>query len=126
MDQPPEPTRSTAASQAAVVAKLRRDLAQRIKSNQRESLAHSSGWPGLDSILPTGGLERGTLVDWLYASGGNGAGTLALAAAREALAPDTSLVVIDPGREFYPPAAVALGIDLRQMVLIRPTTQQTA
>lgn len=124
MSQSAEPIRPTAASQAATLARLRRALAQRVKETSRANDTHSSGCPALDRILPAGGLQRGTLVDWLYASRAGGAGTLALTAAREALAHDTSLVVIDPGREFYPPAAVTLGIDLGQLVLIRPATQR--
>lgn len=106
----------------------------------------STGSPALDRLLPTGGLVRGTLVEWLADEPGSGAATLALFAAaqatqrtlpatptfsadqRPAAAQATAglVVVIDPQREFYPPAAVGIGLDLSRLLLVRPDSPAAA
>jgi protein ImuA len=78
----------------------------------------SSGCPALDHSLPGRGFRRGTLIEWLSAGEGTGAWTLALLAAREACRNGGMLVVLDRGREFCPPAAVRLGIELEQLVVV--------
>src|SRR5687767_9104875 len=82
--------------------------------------AVSTGYDLLDRALPDGGFHRGTLVEWLTDSGGSGATTLALAAARQACSEAGTLVVIDRRRTFYPLAAVACGIDLSRLLFVRP------
>lgn len=84
----------------------------------------SSGSAALDCLLPAGGFCRGTLVEWLSAVGGNGTGTLAVIAAREAALQGGVVVVIDRGRWFYPPAAACWGIDLEKLIVIRPRSHQ--
>ena len=113
---------NTPAAREALVASLRREMAQRFKVRDYSPAANSSGFSPLDALLPHGGLKPGTLLDWLYASPGNGAGTLALLLAARALETEQVLVVIDPQRQFYPPAAVALGVELRRVVLVHPLT----
>lgn len=81
--------------------------------------AISSGCPALDAILPARGLRPGTLSEWLAVGPGAGAATLALGAAREACRQGGALVVLDRAGEFYPPAAVARGIALSQLLLVR-------
>ncbi len=49
-----------------------------------------SGCEALDRLLPAGGFRRGTLVEWLSAGDGAGAGTLALLAAREVYSAEMS------------------------------------
>ena len=83
----------------------------------------SSGDATLDTLLPDRGFRRGALVEWLGKNDASGAGTLALVAAREALATGGALVVFDRARKFYPPAALALGIPLEQLILVRPRNQ---
>jgi protein ImuA len=83
----------------------------------------STGSPALDQLLPGGGLKRGSLVEYLSPAAGSGAGTLALAAAREACRHEEgqrALVVVDQSRTFYPPAAAAWGLDLSQTILLHP------
>ena len=80
----------------------------------------SSGCPALDRLLPQGGFRRGSLVEWCAAARGGGAGTLALLAAREACRSGGTLVVLDRRREFYPPAAVVWGLELSQLLIVRP------
>lgn len=79
----------------------------------------SSGIPPLDAVLPGGGFRRGTLVEWLDARQGAGAGLLALQGARQALRLGGMLVVLDGEREFYPPAALGQGIELARLVVLR-------
>ncbi len=80
----------------------------------------STGWPQLDRLLPAGGLERGTLCEWLSSGLGSGAAWLALRAAAEAALAGGVVVVIDLERRFYPPAAVDAGLDLGRTLLVHP------
>jgi hypothetical protein len=86
----------------------------------------TSGWPSLDRLLPGGAFCRGTLVEWLADGRATGACTLALTAAREACREAGSLVVIDREHEFYPPAALELGIDLARLIIVRPRDKDHA
>jgi protein ImuA len=79
----------------------------------------STGCGPLDELLPGGGVCRGTLAEWLAAGEGTGSGTLALLCAREACRDGGTLIVLDDRREFYPPSAVRLGIDLEQLIVVR-------
>lgn len=105
-----------------------RELQDRLRGwesapGQRAKVLVSGGSSALDGWLPEGGLHRGTLVEWLEDGPGQGAGALALAAAREACRQGAALVVVDdPQSEcrFYPPAAAALGIDLERTLIVRP------
>jgi hypothetical protein len=106
-----------------------RKTVQRLETQGRqrwESQGVSTGVNLLDQLLPTGGLVRGTLVEWFMGSGnenvggiGAGAGALALRAACEAARDGGYVIVFDRLRRFFPPAAVAWGLDLRQVVLVR-------
>jgi protein ImuA len=78
----------------------------------------STGIEALDRLLPDAGFREGTLVEWLAESGSGD--QLALLAAAPALGSDRVLIVIDGEKTFYPPAAAALGIDLRRLILVRP------
>jgi hypothetical protein len=80
--------------------------------------AISSGLEVLDHLLPDGGFRAGTLIEWVAEKGS--ADQLALLAARSALGEDRVLIVIDDEETLYPPAAAALGIDLRRLFLVRP------
>jgi len=79
----------------------------------------SSGCVALDRLLPDGGWKRGSLIEWLSAERGSGAGTLAIVAAREAAVRGGAVVVMDNQGWFYPPAAAALGMDLGNLIVIR-------
>ncbi len=78
-----------------------------------------SGCEGLDRLLPDRGFRCGTLVEWLVCGEGSGGQTLALIVARHACRQGGTLVVLDETREFYPPAAVRLGIALDKLLLIQ-------
>jgi hypothetical protein len=83
----------------------------------------SSAYGPLDKLLPGRGFRRGTLVEWLAFEAGSGAESLALAAAREACREGGALVVFDLAREFYPPAAVGLGIDPASLIIVQAASQ---
>ncbi|HEV8002324.1 MAG TPA: hypothetical protein VGP63_20705 [Planctomycetaceae bacterium] len=84
----------------------------------------SSGMDVLDRLLPDAGFRAGSLIEWMAEKGS--ADQLALLAARSALedraalGEDRVLIVIDDEETLYPPAAAALGIDLRRLILVRP------
>src|SRR5262245_34408694 len=102
------------------VVALRRELALREgyrPADDRPPLG--AGAAGLDRLLPAGGLRPGSLVEYLAARGRGGAATLALAAARSACQDGRLLVVCDRQRRFYPPAAAAWGLDLKNVLLLR-------
>jgi hypothetical protein len=58
----------------------------------------------------------------LSAGGGDGAGSLALAAARQACHTGRALVVVDRQRTFSPPAAAGWQIDVTRVVVVRPVS----
>jgi protein ImuA len=83
----------------------------------------SSGCPALDRILPHQGFRCGTLVEWLSSGPGSGATTLAFRAAVRARSPlvdDGAVVVLDSSGEFYPPAAIAQGIEPSRLIVVHP------
>ena len=87
----------------------------------------SSGCQAMDRHLPGGGYQGGTIVEYLRSQPACGANYLALSAARHAMnANQRFLVVVDLAQQFYPPAAVAMGIDLQRLVLVRPKSAADA
>jgi len=123
----------------ALVASLRHEVA-RLEAGRppEDKRPVSTGSPALDRLLPAGGLRRGTLVEYLTPSAGSGAGTLALSAAREACREGRAFVVLDwttlarsasegnRSGHFYPPAALAWGLDLSKMLVLRPASDADA
>jgi hypothetical protein len=99
--------------------KLRREIARlETGAKRRSGESVSSGCEALDGLLPERGFCRGTLVEWLSADGA-GACTLAMLAARHACSDSGMLAVFDRCREFYPPAAVRLGVEPEQLLVIQ-------
>jgi len=117
--------------------------------------AVSTGFRPLDRLLPAGGVRRGSLIEWLAADDASGAVALACAVAcrlagprsarhatagSEAVAalPATTILVVDRGGRFHPPAvlpwleAMACDVAARdgsggdgrrpQLVVARPST----
>ncbi len=83
-----------------------------------------SGHPVLDQLLPRGGVERGSLVEWLSTDQGSGAGTIALRVAREAARGGGAIVVMDRQHAFYPVAAAGMGIDLQRLIVVLTRNQK--
>jgi len=96
-----------------------RQLAERIR------LIESTRPMATEAIALDGGLGRlfplagGMFVELIAATEGAGAWSIALALAKAACGSDRLLLVADQQRCFYPPAAVKLGIDLRQLAVAR-------
>jgi hypothetical protein len=78
----------------------------------------SSGSRAIDGMLPAGGYNRGTIIEWL-ADHGSGAEYLSLLAARHAADDGGALVIVDQHSQFYPPAARAMGIALGNLIVLR-------
>ena len=106
---------------AAVVAQLAAAVGRLQKHHRPVGLTTvSTGSALLDRLLPGGGLERGSLVEWLAAGPGSGATSLALLAASQACRSGGMLAVLDAGRSFYPPAVADRLVDRSRLLIVRP------
>jgi protein ImuA len=117
---------------AGTRSELIRDLKERLRRwegidrNPTGAAVCSTGTSELDRLLPRGGLGGGVILEWLSQGEGQGAVSLALILAARVLEHGGALVVIDPRREFYPPGAVYLGIDLERTVVVQPSGERQA
>jgi len=112
-------------------SELLRDLKERLRrweGLERSAVGevHSTGVPELDRLLPRGGLGDGAIFEWLSKGEGEGSATLTLLLAARVLEQGGALVVIDEAREFYPPGAAYLGIDLERTVVVQPRNVRDA
>ena len=80
----------------------------------------------LNDLLPEVGIVSGSFVEILSADDGAGAYSLALTMARSALPRREAWAVVDSGGTFHPPAAAAMGYDLKQLILLRPRADDDA
>jgi protein ImuA len=80
----------------------------------------STGCRTLDAMLPERGFRGGTLVEWLADGEGTGVATLAFTTARLACQSGGGVIVVDASREFYPPAAIGLGIEPARLIVVHP------
>lgn len=111
---------------ASILKKLRSQVGcvSTIPLDNRETC--STGCQAIDDLLPSGGLCIDVLTEWVASSTSSGTSVMALiAAAHQLRHPSVAgpLVVVDTDRQFYPPAAIALGIPADQIILVRPTGQ---
>ena len=112
-----------------VIQQLRRQLRQMEQAGPRKAQANlpaSTGIGPLDAILAPEAFRPGMIIEWVIEGAGSGAARLVLSAAIEALQNGGTLAVIDDRREFYPPAAVRLGIDLDRTIVVHPRNRQEA
>jgi hypothetical protein len=107
-------------SRLEIIQNLRDRLDQFERSNRPSRGTLVSTDSALDRLMPGGGWCPGTLIEWLSDGAGCGSATLALAVTAEIVRQSGILVVIDPKREFYPPAIVAGGISLERTVVVQP------
>ena len=116
------------ARQSSVVQDLRERLRQmnRAGVRGRDENSLSTGVAALDALLPAGAFRAGMIIEWIVDGTGSGAMRLALPAATQALQNGGALVVIDEQKEFYPPAALRLGLDLDRIIVVRPRNHQEA
>ena len=111
----------TALPASTLVETLRRQITQ-IETGHRSGgeTVVSCGCDNLDHFLPDEGFRRGSLVEWLADQNTADADCLTLIVAREACRDGGMLVVFDSLRQFYPPAAVRLGIDPARLLVVQP------
>lgn len=93
----------------------------------------STGSTAIDRLLPRGGLRWDSITEWVCESGASSTAALSLITAASYLhSPANSLtrggplVVVCGADEFYPPAAMALGIPAERIIWIRPTRHADA
>jgi protein ImuA len=111
------------ADRETLLQSLQRQVRQLEKTRPAEQgQTYSTGCLPFNRLLPGGGWQPGTLVEWMTAQPGSGALTLALALARQTAQSGGLVVISDPGQQFYPPAAVALGYDPAQLVVLHPAS----
>jgi protein ImuA len=107
-----------------VIAQLRTRLREMERSHRKNVKPPCSSGTPLDQLLPVGGIEWGTLMEWLAQGEGTGMATLALIVSSHLLLQQGIIVVLDSRREFYPAAAAGLGISLERMVIVRPPNRR--
>jgi protein ImuA len=100
-------------------AHLRRMRHEELRDNHGPS-GISMGIPALDALVSPSLFRPGMIVEWVLGRNGTGGSRLAAQMIQQVLATTGTLVVIDERREFYPPAASRLGIDLARTVVVRP------
>jgi protein ImuA len=109
------------ANRQTLLQTLQQQVRQLEKSRTVEdSQACSTGCRAFDRLLPGSGWQRGTLAEWFTTRSGSGAMTLALALSREVAKSGGLVVLSDPRKQFYTLAAVALGFDPEQLVVLQP------
>src|SRR5436309_3291067 len=98
--------------------RLLRDLCRGRLDHPARTFA--TGLAALDNLLPAGGFARGAVHELLSDPAvGPPPLLLGLLLAR---ALDGPVAWSDPRREFYPPAAAALGLPIERLLLLRPAT----
>ena len=115
------------ARHSSVLQDLRARLRQMDRSggvSRGAGALSSTGFAALDALLPLGAFRAGMIIEWIVEGAGSGAARLALPAAVLALQNGGALLVIDDRREFYPPAALRLGLDLDRTIVVRPRNHQ--
>jgi protein ImuA len=108
-----------ATRQQEVLEELRRQIRRIERRPARREGLLASGRPEVDALLPGGGFPRGALS---AVSGGPASGKtdVALRVLREAQAGGALAAFVDGRGELYPPAALALGVDLARLLIVRP------
>lgn len=102
---------------AATLAELRERIRNLEGGPRVEACRQPSGLPSLDSLI--GGLVRPGLLE-ITGPEGSGAVRLALAIVAEQTRRRRRVAWIDRARTLYPPAALASGVDLDRLLVVRP------
>lgn len=129
---------AAAAAESAAGSQRQREALQKLarevrlletagRATERVELASSTGCAALDASLPAGGYLPGSVIEYLRTTPACGASYLAFAAAASTLRTRGGfLVVVDMHRTIYPPALHCHGIDLSQVIFVRPESQADA
>ena len=86
----------------------------------------ASGCAAMDRYLPGGGYARGSMLELLRSHSGSGITSIALMIARQAIVEGKYLVLVDPQRQFYPPALKSLGIPMERVIALQPSNHADA
>ena len=116
------PLPHAASSRGLLLDSLRRRMERMDGGCRQHEEVISTGCLLLDELLTRGGLHRGTLVEWLAEHPGSGAGMLALMVARQC-SEGRALVIMDRARRFYPPSVAPWGMDLENLLVLRPRSE---
>jgi hypothetical protein len=109
----------------AETIRLLADRIRHLESSARLCAPAAIPLGGLAELFPHG-LTAGALVELLPSGPGAGAWTLALTLARHACGERKTLLIADPERCFYPPAACKFGLDVERTVIVRPRQAREA
>jgi recombination protein RecA len=96
-------------------------------ANVRENAGLPLSWPGLDALLPDGGLPRG-VVELAAPRALGGSTSVALAAVRsgQERGRSTWCAWLDPEGTLHAPGVAAAGVDLDRLLVVRPPRSQIA
>jgi protein ImuA len=108
-----------ASRQREVLEELRRQIRLLERKPARRTGVLPSGRPEVDALLPGGGFPRGSVTE-LVGGPASGKTQLALRALRGVQESGALAAFVDGRGEFYPPAAMALGIDPARLLIVRP------
>ncbi len=124
---PKNPSRDDILKQLRVQARCINTTADDHSVQKPSVPVFSTGNSDLDSMLPHDGLAVATVTEWVAANPATPAGAIALvAAARRLNRHPGPLVVVAKPEDFYPPAAIALGIPAPRIVWVRPSCHADA
>jgi protein ImuA len=108
-----------ATRQQEVLEELRRSIRRIERRPARRAGVLGCGRPEVEALLPGGGFPLGALSS-LQGGPASGKTAVALSALREAQAGGGLAAFVDGRGELYPPAALALGVDLARLLIVRP------
>ncbi len=101
-----------------VLSELREAIRRIERRPARRSGVVPCGLADVDTTLPSGGFPRGSISEL---AGGQASGKTAVALSLLASLGEEDLFAWVDGRaEIYPPAAVARGVDLERLLIVRP------
>ena len=103
------------------VARLARQIREMETAGRPAEERITSGCPAMDRQLPGGGYARGSMLELLRSHSGSGISSIALMIARQAIVDGKYLVLVDPQRQFYPPALKSLGIPMERVIALQPS-----
>jgi hypothetical protein len=109
----------SATRQQEVLEELRSQIRRMERRPVRREGVLACGRPEVEALLPGGGFARGALSS-LCGGPASGKTGVALSVLREAQAGGGLAAFVDGRGEIYPPAALALGVNLARLLIVRP------
>lgn len=124
--EPVQPVQPPESSAFQKLEQLSRQIREMETAGRPAQECIASGCLTMDRHLPHGGYARGSMLELLRSGPGSGVSSIALMIARQAIVDGKYLVVIDPQRQFYPPAMKSLGIPLERVIALQPANHADA